>query len=120
MGAAKVSGAWSAINTERVERMLSEKRMAPAGLEKVTSAKLDGSWNALDAVEALEIPVDLEEALASYESARENFDTFPRSVHRGILEWISQAKSPQTRTGRIQETARLAEKNIRANQWPRR
>ena len=93
--------------------------MTPAGLEKVEAAKRDGSWNALDAIEALEIPPDLEAALARYDSARGHFDAFPRSVKRGILEWIANAKRPTTRSKRIEQTARLAQDNIRANQWRR-
>lgn len=38
--------------------------MTPPGLAKIEAAQLDGSWSALDAVEALEIPPDLERALA--------------------------------------------------------
>lgn len=39
-----------------------------------------------------------------------------RSVKRGILEWISTAKKPETRARRVEETARLAAENKRANQ----
>jgi hypothetical protein len=45
------------------------------------------------------------------------WDAFPRSVKRGILEWISNAKKPETRAKRVEETARLASENKRANQW---
>jgi uncharacterized protein YdeI (YjbR/CyaY-like superfamily) len=38
-------------------------------------------------------------------------------VKRGILEWILTAKRPATRASRIEETARRAAKNERANQW---
>jgi uncharacterized protein YdeI (YjbR/CyaY-like superfamily) len=61
----------------------------------------------------------VEEALGFFESARQSFEVFPRSAKRGILEWIAAVKRPQTRAGRVQETARLAVKNIRACQWPR-
>ena len=108
---------WSKPNKERVERLIAQGLMAPPGLAKIEAAKQDGSWTALDAVEALEIPPDLAEALASYPAAGKNFDAFPRSVKRGILEWIVNAKKPETRAQRISETARLAEDNIRANQW---
>ncbi|MFZ4761056.1 MAG: YdeI/OmpD-associated family protein [Burkholderiaceae bacterium] len=50
-------------------------------------------------------------------AARANFEAFPRSVKRGILEWIQTAKRPATRAARIDETARLAALNQRANQW---
>ena len=108
---------WSKPNKERVERMLAAGLMAPAGLAKIEAAKADGSWSKLDAVEALEIPPDLAEALASYPSAAANFDAFPRSARRGILEWIVNARKPETRAQRVAETARLAEDNVRANQW---
>ena len=108
---------WSKINKERTERMIAAGLLAPAGLEKIEAARQDGSWNALDAIEALETPPDLEEALDAYPSARGYFDAFPRSVKRGILEWIANAKTPATRAKRIEETAHLAEDNLRANQW---
>jgi uncharacterized protein YdeI (YjbR/CyaY-like superfamily) len=108
---------WSKINKERVERMTAAGWMAEAGLAKVEAAKQDGSWYALDAVEALEIPADLGAALADNPTARAYFEAFPRSVMRSILEWITNAKRAETRAKRIEETVRLAEQNKRANQW---
>jgi uncharacterized protein YdeI (YjbR/CyaY-like superfamily) len=109
--------AWSAINKARVERLIASNQMHPAGLAVVEQAKLNGRWQALDAVEALECPADLLLSFKSYPKAKALFDAFPRSAKRGILEWIMQAKTPPTRTKRIEETARLAAQNIRANQW---
>lgn len=113
----KVGSGWSKPNKERVEKLSALKLMAPAGLAKVDAAKQDGSWNALDAVEALEIPADLAAALANYPTASEHFTAFPRSVKRGILEWISNAKTVATRAKRVEDTAHLAADNLRANQW---
>ena len=108
---------WSKLNKERVERLLEQGLIMPAGLAKVEAAKADGSWNALDAIEALEIPPDLAQALAAYEPAAKHFEAFPKSVKRGILEWIATAKKPETRAKRIEETAQLAAQQRRANQW---
>lgn len=108
---------WSRLNKERIARMIAAGKMAPAGLAKVEAAKADGSWAALDAIENLEVPEDLAAALAEYPNAATHFDAFPRSVKRGILEWIASAKRAETRAKRIAETARLAEENQRANQW---
>jgi uncharacterized protein YdeI (YjbR/CyaY-like superfamily) len=113
----KAGTGWSKPNKERVERMLAAGQMAPAGMAKVDAAKLDGTWSMLDEVEALTVPPDLSAALAQIPPAAENFDAFPRSVKRGILEWILQAKRAETRTARIEETARLAAEGKRANQW---
>jgi len=108
---------WSALNKSRARKMIEAGLMTPAGLGKIQSAKKDGSWNALDAVEALVIPPDLDEAFDRHPSSKEHFEAFPRSVKRGILEWIVNAKRPTTREKRVEETARLAAENIRANQW---
>jgi uncharacterized protein YdeI (YjbR/CyaY-like superfamily) len=108
---------WSKPNKERVERLLAAGLMTPAGLAKVEAAKQDGSWSSLDAVEALVIPPDLQTALANHPPAEEHFAAFPRSTKRAILECIANAKRAETRAARIDETARLAAQNVRANQW---
>lgn len=113
----KAGSGWSRPNKERVERLIADGRMAPAGLAKIEAAKADGSWTLLDSVEALEVPPDLEAEFDKYPDARRNWEAFPRSVKRGILEWIVQAKKPETRARRVEETARLAQDNVRANQW---
>jgi uncharacterized protein YdeI (YjbR/CyaY-like superfamily) len=83
----------------------------------VQAAQRDGSWSKLDAVEALVTPPDLARALRASPAARGYFEAFPRSAKRGILEWIANARTPETRAKRISETVRLAAENVRANQW---
>ncbi len=51
----KPRSGWSKPNKERVERLLAAGLMAPAGLAKIEAAQADGSWSALDAIEALEM-----------------------------------------------------------------
>jgi len=119
MAPRKPGTGWSRSNKERVERLTAEGRMAPPGLRKVEAAIRDGSWTALDAVEALELPADLKAALADNDTAWQNFEAFPPSVKKGILGWIASARIPATRAKRIEETVRLAAENIRANQWRR-
>jgi uncharacterized protein YdeI (YjbR/CyaY-like superfamily) len=108
---------WSGINRERVARMIAEGRMTAAGQAKVDVAKADGSFSALEAVDALTIPDDLATAFRRQKGAAANFDAFPKSTKKGILEWIQIAKRPETRAARILETATLAARNERANQW---
>jgi uncharacterized protein YdeI (YjbR/CyaY-like superfamily) len=113
----KAGTGWSKPNKDRVAKLMAAGLMAPAGLAKVEAAKADGSWFTLDSVETLEMPVDLGQALAANPAANGHFDAFPRSVKRGILEWIANAKRPETRARRVDETVRLAAENRRANQW---
>ena len=108
---------WSRKNKEKIERLLKEGRMAKPGLEMVALAKETGTWTALEDVENLVIPADLKEAFDKNSGAWRNFDAFPRSVKRGILEWIFNAKRHPTRQKRINETVTLAAQNIRANQY---
>ncbi len=116
----KPGSAWSALNKKRAEAMIARGQMTKAGQAMIDAAKADGTWTKLDAVEALSVPDDLAEAFRRYAGAANNFDAFPRSARRGILEWIIQAKRPETRAKRVEETARLAGQNQRANQYVRR
>jgi uncharacterized protein YdeI (YjbR/CyaY-like superfamily) len=113
----KPKSKWSQVNKERVARLTAEGKMAPAGLAMVELAKKTGTWDALAEVEALVVPPDLARALAALPPARDHFEAFPRSVKRAILEWIASAKKEETRAKRVEETATLAQKNVRANQW---
>jgi len=116
----KRGSGWARTNKERVERLIASGRMTPAGLAVIEAAQADGSWTALDAVENMEEPDDLVRALAASPHARTHWDGFPPGVRKQILQWIATAKRPDTRARRIDETARLASKNIRANQWERK
>ncbi|MGW4928782.1 YdeI/OmpD-associated family protein [Agromyces sp. NPDC004153] len=115
----KPGGGWSKVNKVRLERLLDEGLVAAAGLAAIERAKANGSWSKLDEVETLTIPDDLAEALDAYPEARSKFDGFPPSARRAVLEWIASARREATRSARIAETASLADRGIRANQWPR-
>ncbi len=113
----KPKSLWSALNKRRVERLIAAGRMQPPGLARIEAAKANGAWSGLDAVEAMEIPPDLAAGFAAITGSRETFESFPRSAKRGILEWIQQARTPETRQKRIRETAEKAASGERANQW---
>ena len=89
--------------------------MTPAGLAKIEAAKQDGTWTLYDAIEAMEIPPDLEQALKANGAAYNYFQAFSASSKKQILYWIASAKRPDTRAKRIEETARLAAENRKAN-----
>jgi hypothetical protein len=60
------------------------------------------------------VPEDLQRALDKNKTALKNFEAFPKSSKKIILEWISNAKKPETRLQRIKETVEKAAQNIRA------
>lgn len=111
----KPKSKWSKSNRERVEKLSAQGLMRPAGQAMVDLARETGTWLALEAVENLIIPDDLRAALKRNQTAAKHFDSFPRSSKRVILEWIQNAKKPETQVQRIKKTVELARDNIRAN-----
>lgn len=108
---------WSRINKQKIERLTKAGLMHESGLRLVQLAKDNGTWDALNEVENLVVPDDLQKALDRFKEANQHWTHFPRSVKRSILEWILNAKKAETRAKRIEETAQLASENIRANQY---
>jgi uncharacterized protein YdeI (YjbR/CyaY-like superfamily) len=113
----KKGGVWAASNKARVERLLAGGLMTPAGQRVIDQAKADGSWSKLDESESLTVPADLTRALRAYPGSRANWSAFPAGVRKQLIFWVTDAKRPETRQKRVDEIARLAQQNIRANQW---
>jgi len=97
---------WSRKNKEITNRFIEEGRMTEAGFELINIAKETGKWDALVEVQNSIVPDDLSEQLKLNPLANENFDKFPPSSKRIILEWILNAKTRITRQNRINETVR--------------
>ncbi len=108
---------WSKANRERAERMIAKGLMTPAGEAMIALAKETGTWEALIDVQNSVIPQDLQELFDNNATAYTNFLAFPPSSKRIILEWILNAKKPETRQKRLEETVTLAAKNIKANHY---
>ena len=113
----KPRSGWAGTNKARVERLIADGKMQPAGLAKIEAAKRDGSWDALTASEALDEPPELAAAFRRDATARRHWDAFPPGVRKAILQWITSAKRDETRAKRVEETVTLAAQNVRANQW---
>ena len=108
---------WSKVNKEKVERLSKAGLMSDAGIEMIRVAKEKGTWDALNDVDNLIEPDDLLDAFNNNQKAFENWNNFPASTRRGILEWIFNAKRKETRQKRIRDTVYKASQNIRANQF---
>ncbi len=97
----KPTSVWSRVNKEKVALLITRGLMAPAGLAAIETAKINGSWNTLDAVEALIIPEDLLAALAQNQIAEDYFLNLSRTDTRNLLQWLILAKKQETRQKRI-------------------
>ena len=110
----KPRSAWAASNTARVERLIRDGQMRPAGLAAIDRAKANGSWTILDSVERLEVPNDLAVALERRPPAASNFAAFPPSARKAMLAWVAFARRPETRAERVTTIAEAAARNERA------
>ena len=104
---------WARSYQVRAERLITEGRMHPAGQAVVDAARADGSWDAMNDVDALEVPDDLLAALRAAPPADQHFAAFPPSTRRSILRWIASARTPATRDKRIRSTVGEARHNRR-------
>jgi uncharacterized protein YdeI (YjbR/CyaY-like superfamily) len=112
----KSKSIWSKNNKLKIERLIQQGLMTAAGFEKIEAAKKNGSWGAIDSVEKLVVPIDLQKALDDNPTAKKNFSGFSDSYKKRILYWILSAKRPETRSKRIQQTVAMTEKNAKRNQ----
>ena len=103
---------WSLVNKKRAEKMITEKKMGKAGLDKIEIAKENGQWEkAYTSKEIIEMPDYLEKALKTNETAWKNFNNFANSYQNMYIGWVSNAKRPETKEKRIIEVIKRSEKN---------
>ncbi len=94
--------AWSRRNIDMAERLLAEGRMHSAGVAELERARADGRAEAAYAGSAsIEVPPDLEAALAAEPNAHAMFEKLSRQNRYAILYRIGTAKRAETRERRI-------------------
>jgi uncharacterized protein YdeI (YjbR/CyaY-like superfamily) len=97
----KAKSGWSKLNKTRAAALIANRLMAAPGLAAIEAAKRGGSWTALDHVEAMTVPAELERALAKNRTARTTFHTLPPFARKTYLYYINNAKRPETRAKRV-------------------
>jgi uncharacterized protein YdeI (YjbR/CyaY-like superfamily) len=95
---------WSKINVGKVEKLIAEGKMQPAGLAQIEAAKADGRWQA-----AYSSPADITEppeflaALNKNKKAKEFYANLSKSNRYAILWRLHNAKRPATRARNIEK-----------------
>jgi uncharacterized protein YdeI (YjbR/CyaY-like superfamily) len=107
---------WSKLNKTYIENLITKNLMHQSGLEKINNAKQNGSWIALDDVENLIIPNDLQIAFNKNSIAFNNYQNFSPSYRKSYLYWLNQAKREETRQNRIQQIIEFCQKNSKNRQ----
>jgi len=118
----KTKSGWSAINKEKIMKLLEDGLITQAGFDSIENAKQNGSWTVLDDIEALIIPEDMETEFQKKPGAKIYFSGLSKSDKKHILQWIGQAKRSETRQKRIDEIVNLANQNLKPKmiQWTKK
>lgn len=102
-GKRKPGSTWSKVNKEKVQKLIEEGHMTPAGLKCIEVAKQNGSWTILDDVEELTIPTALEAAFKKHKGSKNLFLSLSKSARKMMLHRIAMAKQDDTKQKRIKE-----------------
>lgn len=102
---------WSRVNRDKVDELVRQGRMKPAGLAQVERAKEDGRWEAAYSSPAnVTVPDDLQQALDASPKAAEFFATLNKSNRFAIVYQLQDAKKPETRTRRLEKFVAMLER----------
>lgn len=99
----KPKSVWSKVNKQHVETLRAAGLMTPAGERAIAIARENGSWDALNRSDNLEISDELAAAFSQYPAAKVRFEELTGSKKRNILERIYDAKTDATRERRIEQ-----------------
>jgi len=104
----KARSAWSKSNIERVQRLIAEGQMMPAGLKAYQSADRREV-----APVATELPKVLEDTFRKQRVAWANYQKFPPGYRRITAGWVASAKKEETQIKRLEKLMKYSERNER-------
>ncbi|KOS06253.1 bacteriocin-protection protein [Flavobacterium akiainvivens] len=100
----KAGSIWSAINIDKMENLIEQGLVTPAGraaYAKRTEAK--SRVYSHERTEDAVLPSEMEKAFKSHKNAWEFFTTQAPSYQKVILHWITTAKQEKTRQSRFEK-----------------
>ena len=104
----RAKSVWSKINVERVEALIKEGRMKPAGLAQVQAAKADGRWdNAYSGQATAEMPQDFKSALAKNPKAASFYENLSNANKYAFTWRLQNVKRPETRAANIEKYVKM-------------
>lgn len=102
---------WSALNLKRMQKLIQENRLKPAGMAKIEPGLLDGSQPPLSKPNTAEIPPEIKDKLSADPRTWENFNNLANSYKKNAMAWILSAKKDETRQKRLTEFMELLAQN---------
>jgi uncharacterized protein YdeI (YjbR/CyaY-like superfamily) len=95
---------WSQINRDKVESLIEQGMMRPAGLAEIERARADGRWDAAYAGRRkMEVPADLLARLELDPVAAAVFSNLDATNRYAVLYRLHHIKSPDARVRRIDQ-----------------
>ncbi len=102
---------WSRLNRERADSLIAAGRMRPAGQREIDRAKADGRWESAYAPQStMQVPPELESALAQSPKASAFFDTLSGRNRYAVLFRVTTAKRSETREKRAAAMVEMMER----------
>ncbi|MEV7607101.1 YdeI/OmpD-associated family protein [Paenarthrobacter sp. NPDC089322] len=90
---------WSQVNVGKVEALIREGRMRPAGFAEIEAAKADGRWDAAYVSQAnVEVPEDLQATLAGNAEANAAFERRGKTDRYLLILPILNARTQEARS----------------------
>jgi uncharacterized protein YdeI (YjbR/CyaY-like superfamily) len=108
----KPTSTWSDHNKKRVEKLIGEGRMTPAGMRAIGVAKKNGMWErGVTPPEVNDrLPDALLNAFQAHPAARDNYFALSNSVRKQYNIWINMAKRAETVGRRVEEAIEKLER----------
>jgi len=104
----KPRSAWSKSNLERVERLIADGKMMPAGLK---------AYNSISRRDVAPLPTampkELEDRFRKQRAAWTNYEKFPPGYRRITAGWVASAKKEETRIKRLEKLMEFSARNER-------
>jgi uncharacterized protein YdeI (YjbR/CyaY-like superfamily) len=104
----KAKSPWSKSNIQRVERLIGEGKMMPAGLKAYKS----GYGREVPPM-PVELPKVLEDKFRKQRAAWANYAKFPPGYRRITAGWVASAKKEETRVKRLEKLIEYSARNER-------
>jgi uncharacterized protein YdeI (YjbR/CyaY-like superfamily) len=104
----KAKSAWSKSNIQRVERLIAEGKMMPAGLKAFHSSDRRDV-----APMPTELPRALEDKFRKQRAAWANYEKFPPGYRRMTAGWVASAKKEETQIKRLEKLIEFSARNER-------
>jgi uncharacterized protein YdeI (YjbR/CyaY-like superfamily) len=101
---------WSQINREKVEWLIADGKVRPAGLSEVERAQADGRWEAAyESQKTIAVPEDLRRELDSRPQAKAFFAELTSQNRYAILYRLQDVRRPETRARRLAKFVAMLE-----------